>query len=186
MNHFIDRMIRAARLDPAVYEEVEADTEATDQAVLVVVISSVAAGLGGVFAGGFLGLIVAVVVALFGWYLWSFLVYFLGTRFLAEPQTHADLGQMLRTVGFAASPGIIRVFGFLPLIGPVVNLIAAVWMLLAMILAVRQALDYRGTGRAVLVCVLGWIVYLIFFFVLGLLGLGGMAVVASSGSGSFA
>ena len=186
MVQLLDRMIRAARLDPAVYEEVEADTEATDQAVLVVVISSVAAGLGGVFAGGFLGLIGAVVVALFGWYLWSFLVYFLGTRVLAESQTHADLGQMLRTVGFAASPGIIRVFGFLPLIGPVVNLIAAVWMLLAMILAVRQALDYRRTGRAVLVCVLGWIVYLIFFFVLGLLGLGGMAAVASPGSGSLA
>jgi hypothetical protein len=175
MERLLDRMIRAARLEPAVFEEVEADTEATDQAVLVVVISSVAAGLGGVLADGFLGLIGAVVVALFGWYLWSFIVYFVGTRILPEPQTHADLGQMLRTVGFAASPGIIRVFGFVPLVGPVVNLVAAVWMLLAMILAVRQALDFRGTGRAVMVCLLGWIVYLIFFFVLGLLGLGGLA-----------
>ena len=88
----------------------------------------------------------------------SALTYWIGTRILPEPTTQADLGQLLRSIGFASAPGVIRVLGILPGLGALVALIAAVWMLVAMVIAVRQALDYTGTARAVGVCLIGWVV----------------------------
>jgi hypothetical protein len=158
----IDRMIRAARLEPALYEEVEADPSAMGQAVLVVLLSSVAAAIGG--PGGFVADLLGAFV---GWFLWSFVVFVIGTRLLPEPQTQADYGQLLRTIGFSASPGVLRVVGFIPLLGWIVGLAASIWMLVAMVVAVRQALDYRGTGRAVLVCLIGFVVYLLIEILLG-------------------
>jgi len=100
-------------------------------------------------------------LALIGWYIWAYLTFLIGTKLLPEPQTEADLGQLLRTIGFASSPGIIRILGVIPGLNLIVNLVASIWMLVAMIIAVRQALDYKGTLRAVLVCIIGFIIYLI-------------------------
>lgn len=157
MNLFFDRMVRAARLDVSLYEEVEADQGLFGQAMAVVVLSSVAAGLGtpGEGAGGIVG---GAIGALIGWFIWAFLTYFIGTRLLPEPQTKADLGQLLRTIGFSASPGVIRVLGVIGPLSPLVFLVAGIWMLIAMVVAVRQALDYRSTGRAVGVCLIGFVV----------------------------
>lgn len=171
MNIFMDRMLRAAKLDVRLYEEVEADKSAMPQAMGVVVLASVAAGLGsmGMGAASPGSFVLGIVASLGGWYLWAFLTYFIGTRFLPEPQTHADLGELLRTIGFSSSPGLVRVAGIIPGLGPVVFLLAAVWMLVAMVIAVRQALDYTSTWRAVGVCAIGWIIQtiiLMLFFAL--------------------
>ncbi len=160
MSSLQDRMIRAAKLDVSLYEEVEADTGATSQALKVVLLSSVAAGIGSLFYVGFSGLVFSVLAAVIGWFLWALTTYFVGTRLLPEPQTKADLGELLRTTGFAQAPGIIRVAGIVPFFGMLVNLVAFVWMLVAMVIAVRQALDYSSTGRAVAVCVIGAIAYI--------------------------
>ncbi len=157
MSPFFDRMLRAARLEPQLYEEVEHDPSALGQAVGVVVLSSVAAGVGHAIDGQG-NLFVGIIGALIGWAAWSVMIWLVGTKLLPEPQTEADIGQLLRTIGFSAAPGVLRIFGFLPLIGGLVKLVASVWMLVAMIIAVRQALDYQGNGRAVLVCVIGWVV----------------------------
>ena len=93
-----------------------------------------------------------------GWYIWAYLTYFIGTKFLPEPQTHADLGELLRTIGFSSSPGLIRVLGIIPGLGAVVFSAASIWMLVAMVIAVRQALDYKSTWRAVGVCAIGWVI----------------------------
>ncbi len=93
-----------------------------------------------------------------GWYVWAFLTYYIGTRLLPEPQTQADHGQLLRTIGFASAPGLIRVLGIIPGLAPIVFAVAGVWMLIAMVIAVRQALDYTNTWRAVGVCAIGWVV----------------------------
>lgn len=85
-------------------------------------------------------------------------VYLIGTKFLHEPQTKSDIGELLRTIGFASSPGLIRVFGVFPGAEKLVFPAASAWMIVAMVIAVRQALDYKGTWRAVIVCVIGWIV----------------------------
>jgi hypothetical protein len=156
MASFIDRMVGAAKLDVHTYEEVEADPTSMNEAMGVVLLSSVAAGLGeGV---GFLGLLISAALALIGWFVWAFLTYFIGTKVLPEPQTDADFGQLLRTIGFASSPGVLRVAGLVPLVGWVIVALANLWMLAAMVVAVRQALDYTSTLRAVGVCVVGWLV----------------------------
>jgi len=155
---FIDRIIRASKLDVHLYEEVEADTRAMSQAMGVVVLSSIAAGIGNIARGGLGGILTGTIIALIGWYIWAYLTYFIGTKFLPEPQTEANPSQLLRTIGFSSSPGLIRVLGIIPWLAGVVFLVASIWMLVAMVIAVRQALDYKSTLRAVGVCVIGWII----------------------------
>ena len=175
MGSLKDRIIRAAKLDVNLYEEVEADRGAMGQAVGVVVLSSIAAGLGTITRGGFAGIIPSILLgtlfALISWYVWAYLTYFIGTKLLPEPQTKADLGELLRTIGFSSSPGLIRVLGIIPGLTGVVFFIASIWMLIAMVIAVKQALDYQSTFRASGVCLIGWIVQaLILAFLFSILG----------------
>jgi hypothetical protein len=158
MTSLQDRMIRAAKLDVQLYEEVEADQGAMREAMTVVVLSAVAAGIGNVANGGLSGIIVGTIGALAGWYIWAYLTYFIGTRLLPEPDTKADHGELLRTIGFSSAPGLIRVFGIIPGLAPIVFAVAGGWMLIAMVIAVRQALDYKSTWRAFGVCVIGWVI----------------------------
>jgi Yip1 domain len=163
---FVERMIGAAKLDVRVYEEVEADRSATPQALAVVVLAAVAGGIGA--GAGLRGLVLGSVLGLVGWAVWAWLIYIIGTRWLPEPDTHADTGELLRTIGFATSPGLLRVVGVVPILGPLVIVVTAVWTLVTMVIAVRQALDYRSTGRAVGVCLIGWLVQVTILIVLGL------------------
>ena len=163
MASFTDRMIRAAKLDAALYEEVEADKGAMGQAMGVVILSSVAVGIGTINVTGTSGLIFGTLVALIGWFIWAFLTYYIGTRLLPEPQTKADYGELLRTIGFSSSPGVLRVLAIIPALGAIINFIIGIWMLVAMVIAVRQALDYDSTWRAVGVCLIGWIVQSVIF-----------------------
>lgn len=176
-------MIGAAMLRRETFEEVEHDPAATIQAVMVVVIVAVATGIGslgsglegatsgvGVFIGG-------VIVGLVGWAFWAWTTYFIGTRLLPDHDTHADWGQLARTLGFAQSPGIFRVLGVVPGVGPTIFFIAVMWQLVAMIIAIQQALDYTSIWRAVGVALVGFIPYVIFqtllvMLVVNLLGSG--------------
>jgi hypothetical protein len=158
MTPFVDRMIRAAKLDVSLYEEVEADKNAMTQAVGVVALSSLAGGIGFMQTAGLTGLVIGTVGSLLAWYVWAFLTYLIGTKLLPEPQTQADHGELLRTVGFSSAPGMLRILGIIPGIGTIVNFLASVWMLIAMVIAVRQALDYHSTYRAIGVCLIGWLV----------------------------
>jgi len=151
-------MLRAAKLEIHLYEEVEHDEGALAQATTVVVLSAVAAGIGSFRVGGLAGLAVGTIGALLGWYVWAFLTYYIGTRLLPEPQTHADHSELLRTIGFASAPGLIRVVGIIPGLEAIVFAVASVWMLVAMVIAVRQTLDYSSTWRAIGVCAIGWVV----------------------------
>ncbi len=160
-----DRMLRAAKLDVELYEEVEHDEGALVQATTVVALSAGAAGIGSFGIGGLAGLVGGTLAALIGWYVWAFLTYYIGTRLLPEPQTSADHGELLRTIGFSSAPGLIRVLGIIPGLGAIVFAVAGVWMLTAMVIAVRQALDYTSTWRAIAVCAIGWVVQA---FILGI------------------
>jgi hypothetical protein len=165
MARFAARMLRAALLDRATYEEVEADRGATGQALAVVVLSSLGAGIGSLENSGPAGILWSTAAALLGWYVWAWVTWWIGTRWLPGPQTVADRGELLRTIGFSSAPGALRVFGLVsPLAGPVF-LIASLWMLVAMVVAVRQALDYEGTARALAVCAIGFPVYALFLSV---------------------
>jgi hypothetical protein len=170
-NSFTQRLIGAAALDVAIYEEVEADPSATGQALAVVLLSSLAAGIGARGVGGMsvVNVIFVSTISLLAWATWAVVVFEIGGRLMPEPQTRVDVGQLLRTLGFAATPGMLRVFGFLPGATIPAFAIAAVWMLLAMVVAVRQALDYQSTSRAVAVCALGWVLAIAIALTLGML-----------------
>jgi hypothetical protein len=169
MTTFAYRLLGAARLDSRIYEEVEADRQATFQALAIVLLASASGGIGllGLHTPNLQFLVTQMVGALIGWLAWASLTYLIGTRFLPEPQTRADVGQLLRTLAFASAPGLLRVLGVVPTVGFTIYAIASVWMLVAMVVAVRQALDFESTGRAVAVCVVGWALSLAIAAILG-------------------
>ena len=154
---FVNRIIRACKLDTTLYEEVEADKSATLQAALVVVLSSLAAGVGALSLGAS-NFLMAPILSLVSWYIWAYLIYFIGVKLFPEPNTKADHGELLRTIGFSSAPGLIRVFGFTPDLMSITFIGAAIWMLVAMVIAVRQALDYQSTWRAIGVVVIAFLV----------------------------
>ena len=154
---FINRIIRACKLDVNLYEEVEADKSATVQAALVVVLSSLAAGVGALSLGAS-NFLMAPILSLVSWYIWAYLIYFIGTKLFPEANTEADHGQLLRTIGFSSAPGLIRIFGFTPELMSITFIGSGIWMLVAMVVAVRQALDYESTWRAIGVVVIGFLV----------------------------
>jgi hypothetical protein len=153
----MNRIVRAAKLDIYLYEEVEADKDAMGQALEVVVLSNIAAGIGSM-GRAWVSTLEFAVIGLVSWFMWAYLTYFIGTRLFPEPQTSASYGQLLRTIGFSSSPGLIRLLGISPGLKWIVFLGSSIWMLVAMVIAVRQALDYKSTFRAVAVCFIGWLV----------------------------
>ena len=169
MQTFTQRIIGAALLKSSTYEEVEADTSSTGAAMGVVLLSAVAAGIGARgFGGPMSSLPGTALVALLAWGAWAMLTYQIGAKLLPGPETHADFGELLRTIGFASAPGILRIVGVVPVLAMPVFALTAVWMLLAMVVAVRQALDYSSTGRALAVCGLSWLLVLAVVLAFGL------------------
>jgi hypothetical protein len=152
----VDRMMGAARLDEATYEAVERDTNATTQAAIVVVIAAVASGIGALGDGGE-GLIWGIVAGILGWIAFAAVAYIVGTKILAAPGTEADLGQLLRVLGFAQVPNILTIVGFVPILGIVVALIVFVWRILTTIVALRAALE-MSTGRAIATAIISVII----------------------------
>ncbi len=170
------RMLGAARLNVHTFEEVEEDSNATVQALLVVVLVAIASAIGGLGAASnpLIGLITGVVYGLVSWALWALVTFLIGTTILKTPSTVANWGQLARTTGFAQSPGVLRVFGFIPVLGPIIVFAVTLWQLVAMVIAVRQALDYESTLRAVGVVVIGFLIVIIpLAIIAGLIGMRG-------------
>jgi len=169
------RMVRAGWLDSRLYEEVEADRGALGQAIGVVVLGSVAGGIGSGGLFGVTAIALGAIRELIVWVIWAALTYLIGAKLLPEPQTRADLGELLRTIGFANAPCLLRLFGIIPGAAAIVFPLSGIWRLAAMVVAVRQALDYSSTWRAVVVCLLGLLVDVFTFLLLVwlLLGAGG-------------
>jgi hypothetical protein len=166
---FMARIIRAAKLESRLYKEVATDKDATKQALVIVLLSSLAASIGASTHAGLGGLVMGGLVALLVWYIWVFITYIIGAKFFLVSQTSAHHRELWRTLGFASAPGVLRVFGAIPGLTGIAFLVAAVWMLIAGTIAVRQALDYTSTVRAASVCVPGWLVHLFLLFLLLLL-----------------
>lgn len=170
------RMIRASKLEVNLYEEVEADSTATSQALVSVIVVSLATAIGTGIAGMtamgtpgfFLGLLTGLAASLVGWLAWSYLAYILGTTIFKGPETSATWGELLRTIGFAHSPGVLRIFSFIPVVGGIIAFAASIWFLIAGVIGVRQALDF-STGRAIATCIVGWLVYMALSFLVVLL-----------------
>ncbi|MFO7302015.1 MAG: YIP1 family protein [Acidobacteriota bacterium] len=171
-----DRIVGAMRLQVSTFEEVEHDATATSQAAMVVALVGVASAIASIRWIGITGFVGGVVSQLVGWLIASGILLLVGTRLFPGRNTQADYGQMLRTLGFAQAPGLFNVLAFIPILGWLVRLVVWIWMLVAMVIAVRQALDYEDTLRAVIVVLVAWIVMVvvtvIFGMMFGLFGLG--------------
>ena len=162
---FLKRIYRAIKIDPELYEEVEHDKSATIQAASVVVLSSMAAGVGAIHLGAS-SFLLGPLVSLASWYFWAFLIYIVGTKLFPDKQTKSDHGELLRTIGFSSAPGLIRVFGFTPELMTVTFIGSSFWMLACMVVAVRQALDYKSLWKAFGVVVLCWFFQAILLFII--------------------
>lgn len=172
MASFQERVIGALKLQPATYEEVEKDTTATSQAAIVVGAGAISAALAGFGYATVTVTLVTVVLSLISWVVGAFVLLIVGTRLIPGRNTQADLGQMLRTVGFARAPGLFAVLGVIPLLGFLISLALMVWGLVALVIAVRQALDYDDTIKAVIVCVITWVIMMVVMALAALLGVG--------------
>jgi len=172
MNVFVARMLRAAKLDPTLYEEVEADKATMSQALGVVLLTGLATGISGMGRAGLGGLVSGALWGVIAWLVGSLVMYYVGTRWFADEKTQADYGQMLRTLGFAASPGILRIFGIIGSLRGLMFWGTSFWMIATMVIAVRQALDYSTTSRAVIVSLIGFVIQIVLGWLFLLAGCG--------------
>ena len=154
----VDRMRGAAMLHVPTYEDVEADTTATGQAAIVVGIVAICSAIGAIRGGG-MSIIGGIVAAFVGWLIWSGVTYLIGAKLLGGTATW---GELLRTIGFAQSPGVLLILGIIPILGGIVRLVVGIWMLVAGIIAIRQALDF-STGKAIITALLGWLCMVILY-----------------------
>ena len=165
MREFFSRVIRAAKLDVSLYDEVIEDRSALTQALGVVVLSGLAAAAVKTGAEGYDFLLKSAVLAVVGWFLWSLLIFLVGTKLFQEPKTDVKPGQVLRAIGFSTAPGLALLFGLVPYIGFFVEVVAKIWMFLAIFVAVKQSLGYRTVSKAVVVCLFSVIVVIFFLIV---------------------
>ena len=156
INQFISRVFRAIKIDIDLYEEVEKDKSATVQAGIVVVLSSLAAGVGALQLGAS-NFFLAPVLSLLSWYVWAYVIYFVGVKLFGGPSTKSSHGELLRTIGFSSAPGLIRVFGVTPDLMTVTFIGSAFWMLACMVVAVKAALDYDSLWKAFGIVVVSWL-----------------------------
>ena len=157
----IGRMLGAARLSSDTYEEVERDRGATLQALVIVVLVSIAGLVGTLLGGGEITVVEAVIFGIIGgivsWALWALGTWIVGSTILKTEHTEADWGQLARCTGFAQTPGLLNVLAFIPVVGGIITLVALIWRFVAMLIAVRQALDYTSTWRAFFVILISFI-----------------------------
>ena len=180
-DNLIQNMISAAKLDTNFFKAVEHDESKNQEALTVVIIAAIASavgnGIGGIFAGGLtgglMGAIFGLLMVLVGYYLWSYLTYFIGVKFFGGD---ADVGEVLRTFGYSYSPQVLSILAFIPCLGAGIGLVASIWSLVAGIVAIREAMDF-DTGKAVLTTVIAWfIMFLIFMVIGGIFGFGAMSM----------
>ncbi len=172
----LGRMLGAARLDVGTYEEVEKDGRATIQALIVVIVVTIASVVGELLGGGedfdlVNSLVIGIIRGVVSWAVWALITWIVGVTILKTEATEADWGQLARCTGFAQTPGLLNVFSFVPAVGGLISMVAFLWTFAAMVVGVRQSLDYTSTWRAFTVNLIAFIpVVILNFIVYGLTG----------------
>jgi hypothetical protein len=163
---FGDRVVGAMKLDANAFEDVERDSTAVGQAVGVIVLAAVAAGIGNIYWGGLSGIVSGTLMSILSFLIWSLIVWVVGTKLMPEPATKADFPETFRVLGFAAAPGLAAVITIIPLLGWLLMFLIWLWQIAAMVVAVRTVLDFSTTGKAIVVVLIGFVVNLIVTFLL--------------------
>jgi hypothetical protein len=164
MASFGERVVGAMSLKASTFQEIEHDTTAMGQAVGVIALAAVSTGLGNVWYGGVSGILTGIV--------WALVVWLVGTKVMPDPATKADFPETFRTIGFAAAPGILGIVTIIPILGWLLLFVLWIWQIAAMVIAVREVLDYTDTMKAVIVVVIGWLIQLVVTILLGMMFLG--------------
>ncbi len=158
---FGDRVVGAMKLDPNAFEDVERDPTAIGQSVGVIALAAVSAGIGNVYYGGLTGIVTGAVMSIISFLVWSLIIWLVGTKLMPEPATKADYPETFRVLGFAAAPGLASVITIIPILGWLLMIAIWLWQIAAMVIAVRQVLDYSTTGKAIAVVLIGFVINLI-------------------------
>jgi len=173
---FGERVVGALKLDANTFEDIERDPNAMGQAIGIIALSALAGNLYQIWWLGIGSMLLAVCFSLLGYMLWSVLVWLVGTKVMPDPATKADFAETFRTIAFASSPGLIGAISIIPFLGRVLGWllwpVIMIWSLIAMVIAVRQVLDYSETFKAVVVVLIGFVVYLVFWGTLAVLSFG--------------
>jgi hypothetical protein len=154
---FLNRVYRSIKIEPEVYDEVQKDKNATLPAAIVVVISSLAAGVAAKQLGA-TSFILAPILSLLSWFVWAYIVYFVGVKLFPDPKTKTTHAALLRAIGFSSAPGIIRAFSFTPELMTVMFIGSALWMLACMVVAVKQTLNFKSLWKALGVVIMSWFI----------------------------
>jgi len=164
----ISRMIRAAFLDSHLYEEVERDSKAIWQAIMIVVLVSIVRGISTLTESDNVvsGITIGLVGGLISWSIWAFITYIVGVKLLSTETTSSSWGELARVTGFAQTPGLLFILVLIPVVGKFIALPVLIWQLFAMVVGIRQALDYNSTFRAVFVVLIGFVVVVIIQYIL--------------------
>ena len=163
MGSLPERMIGAMKGDAKTFQEIEADPNALGQAVTVIVIAGVAALIGNIFRAGISAGILSMVLSLIGYAVWTVMIVLVGTKLLPEPTTKASFAEGFRVIGFTASPGVFNILAIIPFLGPLLSFLIAIWMLIISVIAVKEVLDYSSIGRALAVCAIVFVIYLVLY-----------------------
>lgn len=173
MASFGERVVGAMTLKASTFQEIEHDPTAMGQAVGVIVLAAVSLGLGNLFWGGLTGLVSGIITSLIAFGVWAVAVWLIGTKVMPDPATKADLPETFRTIAFAASPGVLGIITIIPILGWLILFGIYLWQAAAMVVAVREVLDYTDTMKAVIVVVLGFLAYLVVAVMMGMIFAGG-------------
>jgi hypothetical protein len=169
---FGERIIGAAKLDPNTFEDIERDQTAIGQAIGVIVLAAISAGIGNVWYGGMIGILFSAFTSLLGYAVWAVIVWLVGTKLMPDPATKADLPETFRVIAFAAAPGLLGFVTIIPLLGWLLLFVIWLWTIAAMVVAVKQVLDYTDTVKAVIVVVIGFVVNFAITMILGAMFVG--------------
>jgi hypothetical protein len=172
MASFGERVVGAMSLKASTFQEIEHDTTAMGQAAGVIVLAAVSTGIGNVYYGGVSGIVSGIIMSLIGYAVWALVVWLVGTKVMADPATKADFPETFRTIAFAAAPGVLGIVTIIPILGWLLLFGLWLWQIAAMVVAVREVLDYTDTIKAVIVVVIGWLIQLVVIAILGMMFLG--------------
>ncbi|MCL5257164.1 MAG: YIP1 family protein [Chloroflexi bacterium] len=156
----IDRMWRAIKLDSRLFREVADNPSLTGEGALVAVIVALISSIGVVsFHPSAAVTYVTTVInsLLLGWVLWSVVAYFIGAKLFGG---RSSIVEMLRTLGYANSPRLIGVLGFIPCIGWIFSLAGSILSLIAGIIAIRESMEF-DTSKAIVTAIIGFILFVV-------------------------
>jgi hypothetical protein len=172
MMTFADRVVGAMKLDANTFEDIERDPTAMGQALGVIALAALSEGIGWIWYGGLSGIVFGVVTSIIVYAIWAVVVWVVGTRLMPDPATKADFPETFRVVAFAAAPGVLGFVTIIPILGWALLFLLWIWSIAAMVIAVRQVLDYTDTFKAVIVVIIGFVAKLLIWFLLTAMSVG--------------